>query len=97
MHDFYCDRHFLIPICSVVVILPVIWFKNISAFGYVSIDILSHYLITGIKFDLTFDLTFDLILSKDHTNNFHPHNIMKMMNFPLWNVTVEDSTFREST
>lgn len=35
-HEYYCDRHFLIPVASIVVILPVIWFKNISAFGYVS-------------------------------------------------------------
>ncbi|KAL5247249.1 hypothetical protein ACHWQZ_G019196 [Mnemiopsis leidyi] len=52
-HRFYCDRHFLIPMCSVVVILPVIWFKNISAFGYVSFFSVASvfYLVAAVYFE----------------------------------------------
>jgi len=35
-HHFYCDRHFLIPISSLLFILPRIWVRNMSGFGYVS-------------------------------------------------------------
>ena len=38
-HEFYCDRRFLIPVTSVLVISPIIWFKNISNFSYVSVMI----------------------------------------------------------
>ena len=55
VHEYYCDRRFLIPVASVVVILPVIWFKNISAFSYVSIK--THQFFEIIDFHLLFFLS----------------------------------------
>lgn len=35
-HSFYCNRQFIIPVSCCIVILPIIWIRNISSFSYVS-------------------------------------------------------------
>ncbi|XP_063689357.1 sodium-coupled neutral amino acid transporter 7-like [Bolinopsis microptera] len=36
-HSWYCKRDFLIPVGSMTLIFPLIWVRNISSFGYVSV------------------------------------------------------------
>eukprot|EP00116_Pleurobrachia_bachei_P001475 sb/3461737/ len=62
-HEFYCDRHFVIPASCVVIIFPLIWFKSISAFSYVSFfsvisvfylvaAVVSQYITSGVRADI---------------------------------------------